>query len=510
MMKKNYLLTATAFLIAGCMWSCKRELNPAKDSVTAAAASASPAYLKSIVLGAYGNLRGLTANNAMILTSEETSDALIVPGRIGGDWADGGIWQQLWLHKFTADHGNISGAWDNAYGAIGGINLTLGILNSLPVTTSTTQSIAELRTLRAYYYFLLVTNYGNVPLLISTATDAGNTPNSPAASVFAFLISELQASAPKLSSSIPSADNSQYGRLNKWGAYFLLAKLYLNQNVITGSTDNSGYTACSKYCDTLMTAGYTLQPNFLDNFSSNNTGSSENIFVIPYDHLSGTGLNIQMMTLHYNQAPKYNLTSTGGPWNGFTTTADYYGAYNNADTRKAGWMQGVQYATDGVTPLRTRASDSVLVLNFRPYILDLYKATEYDGVRQQKWQITPGYQSQDADWALFRYSDVLLMKAECTFRISGAAAALTYTAAVRQRAGMTNFTVAAFTIDSLLAERGREFAWEGWRRQDLIRYGHYGDKKLFKPVDADNHTQLFPIPTEALQKNKALKQNPGY
>jgi hypothetical protein len=509
-MKKTHLLITAALLAGISIYSCKKELNTPLDSVTKTAAAGSTAYLKSIVLGTYTTLQGLTANNAMLLTSEETTDALIVPGRIGGDWADGGVWQQLWLHTYTPSHDNISGAWNNAYNTIGSINVTISLLQGLPATGATAYSIAELKTLRAYFYFLLLTNYGNVPLLTSTAQDASKVTTSSATTVYNFLITELKANGPLLSASTPAKDPAQYGRLNKWGAYFLLAKLYLNQNVITGSTDNSGYNACSAYCDSLATAGYSLQPNFLDNFSSNNTGSSENIFVIPYDHINAQGLVIQMMSFHYNQAAKYNWGSTSGPWNGFCANADFYGKFNNADTRKAGFQQGIQYDADGVTPLKTRGSDSSLVLNFRPQVSNLYTATEYDGVRQQKWQLTPGYQSQDADFALFRYSDVLLMKAECLLRTGSPVTALNYTAPVRQRAGMPNFTAAAFNADSLLAERGREFVWEGWRRQDMIRFGHFGDKKQFKAPDADGHTKLFPVPTSAIQKNPNLTQNPGY
>jgi hypothetical protein len=509
-MKKKHLLIATALVVGLGIYSCKRELNPALDSVTKNAASGSTAYLKSIVLGTYTQLQGLTANNAMLLTAEETTDALIVPGRIGGDWADGGVWQQLWLHTYTASHGNISGAWDNAYNTIGSINITIGLLQGLPATSATTYSIAELKTLRAYFYFLLLNNYGNVPLITSSNTDASTVKTSSAKDVYSFLVSELKANGPLLSTKTPAQDPGQYGRLNRWGAYFLLAKLYLNQNAITGTSDNSGYTACSSYCDSLSNAGYSLMPNFLDNFSSNNTGSTENIFVIPYDHIYAQGLVLQMMSFHYNQAAKYSWGSTGGPWNGFCANADYYGKFDNADKRKAGFQSGVQYAPDGVTPLTTRGSDSSLVLNFRPQVSNLYKATEYDGVRQQKWQLTPGYQSQDADFALMRYSDVLLMKAECLLRTGNVASALNYTAPVRARAGLANFTIAAFNADSLLAERGREFVWEGWRRQDLIRYGHFGDAKQFKSADGDTHTKLFPIPTEAIQKNPNLTQNPGY
>ena len=511
MKKRNLLLIATALIVGISVYSCKKSLNPAKDSITQTAAGNSTAYLKSIVLGTYTKLQGLTANNAMLLTSEETTDALIVPGRIGGDWADGGVWQQLWLHTYPASHGNISGSWDNAYNTIGAINITIDLIAGLPQTTSTAYSVAELKTLRSYYYFLLITNFGNIPYIVSSKTDASTVPNSPAATVFTSLVADLKAAAPLLSSSTPTKDPSQYGRLNKWGAYFLLAKLYLNKNVITGSTDNTGYTQCSSYCDSLMNAGYTLAPDFMSNFASNNTGSPENIFVIPYDHINAQGLQIQMMTFHYNQAGKYNWASTGGPWNGFTTPADFYGKFDNTDTRKAGWQHGVQYASDGTTPLTTRGSDSSLVLNFRPQITSLYKATEYDGVRQQKWQLVPGFQSQDADFALFRYSDVLLMKAECLLRTNNdVAGALNFVAPVRQRAGLPNFTSGAFTLDSLLSERGREFVWEGWRRQDLIRYGHFGDAKQFKAADADKHTQLFPIPTEAIQKNSHLQQNTGY
>ncbi len=511
-MKKKYFFIAAAILGALSIYSCKKELNPAKDSVVETAIT--PRYLNSIVLGAYTKLQPLAGSGDILLISEATTDALIIPVRVGGDWLDANEHVQLWLHTYLPGHGQIGPAWDDIYAGIGQINITIGLLQGLPATSTSAASIAELKTLRCYFYYLLLTNYGNVPYIISSNTNASTAPTVPAATIYNSLITELKADAPLLSSKTPSQDPSQYGRLNKWGAYFLLTKLYMNQNAITGSTDNSGYTAASAYCDSLMTAGYSLNSNFLSNFSStNNTGNNENIFVIPFDHIAAPGLNIQMMTFHYNQAAKYNWGSTGGPWNGYCANADYYGSYNNADARKAGWMAGIQYAADGVTPLTTRGSDSSLVLNFRPQItgfLQLTPATEYDGVRQQKWQLTPGYQGQDSDFPLFRYSDVLLMKAECIARSGDLPGALTYTSAVRQRAGLSNFTVGAFALDSIYKERGREFAWEGWRREDQIRFGHFEDKKQFKPVDPDTHARLFPIPTEAIGKNPNLKQNPGY
>ncbi|MDB5145812.1 MAG: RagB/SusD family nutrient uptake outer membrane protein [Mucilaginibacter sp.] len=509
-MKKKHLLITAALLVGVSIYSCKKELNPTKDSVTQGAAAGSAAYLKSIVLGTYTQLQSLTGNTNMLLTSEETTDALIIPTRVGGDWADGGEWSTLWFHTYAAGHANVSSSWDNCYNALGQINITIGLLQGLPATPNTAYSIAELRTLRAYYYYLLVKNFGQVPLIKSSSTDASTVKSSTAVDVWNFVVSELKATGPILSTKSPGADATQYGRLNRWGAYFLLAKAYLNENVITGSSDNSGYTACSALCDSIITkGGYSLMPNFLDNFSSNNTGSTENIFVIPYDHIYAQGLQIQMMTFHYNQASKYNWGSTGGPWNGFSANADYYGKFNNADSRKAGWQQGLQYAADGVTPLTTRGSDGSQPLNFTPTVTSMTVAHENEGVRQQKWQITPGFQSQDADFALFRYSDVLLMKAECVLRLGDAVGALAYVLPVRQRAGLANFT-APLSPDSLLAERGREFVWEGWRREDLLRFGHFGDAKQFKPADGSTNPRLFPVPIEAIQKNPNLTQNPGY
>jgi hypothetical protein len=515
MKKKNFLIAAV-LLMGLSIYSCKKELNPALDSVTQGAIT--PRYLNSIVLGAYTKLQPLLGSGDIIIVSEATTDALIIPVRIGGDWLDGDEHIQLWQHNYLPGHGQIGPSWSDLYAGIGQINITIGLVQGLPTTSTSAASIAELKTLRSYFYYLLLTNWGNVPYIISSNTNASTAPTTPAATIYQDLVTELQADAPLLSSKTPSADASQYGRLNKWGAYFLLAKLYLNKNAITGSSDNSGYQLCSQYCDSLQKSGYSLQANYFDNFSSNNYQNvNENIFVVPFDHISATGLNLQMMTFHYNQAAKYNWGSTGGPWNGYCANADYYDKYDNADVRKTGWQVGIQYAADGVTPLTTRGSDSSLVLNFRPQVTGGFDglakddATEYDGVRQQKWQLTPGFQGQDADWALFRYSDVLLMQAECQMRLGGGAAvALTFTAPVRQRAGLANFSPAAFNLDSIYAERGRELAWEGWRREDQIRFGHFGDAKQFKPVDADTHAQLFPIPTSAIGQDPNLTQNKGY
>ncbi len=292
-MKKNYLFIAAALSVALSIYSCKKELNPAQDSVVETAIT--PRYLNSIVLGAYTKLQPLATG--VIEDAEATTDALIIPVRVGGDWLDGNEHVQLWLHTYLPGHGQIGPDWSTLYAGIGQINITIGLLQGLPATSTSASSIAELKALRSYFYYVLLTEFGNVPYIISSNTNASTAPTVPAATVYNDLIAELKADAPLLSSKTPSQDASQYGRLNKWGAYFLLAKLYMNQNWISGGTDNSGYTAASVYCDSLMTAGYSLTGSFLQNFaSSNNSGNTENIFVIPFDHIAAGGLNIQMET----------------------------------------------------------------------------------------------------------------------------------------------------------------------------------------------------------------------
>ena len=507
-MKKTHLLITASLIAAVSFTACKKSLNTPLDSVTQDKAAASPAYLNSIVLGTYSSLQSIAQEATILQTADETTDGIIVPTR-GTDWGDGGKWVALFQHTYNAANDNISGSWNNCYDAIGSINITLGLLKGLPQTAGTTYSTNELRVLRAYYYFLLLNNFGNVPLLTSSTDDATKVKTTAAKDVYAYLISELTTAGPTLSSKTPAADPSQYGRLNKWGAYFLLAKLYLNQNVITGSTDNTGFQNADKWCDSLIQkSGYSLQGDFLSNFSNTNSNSTENIFVVPFDHINAPGLHIQMTTFHYNQAPKYKFESTGGPWNGFTTSADNYARYNNADTRKQGFQAGQQYAADGVTPLLLR--DGKTPLFFTSTIGNIASAAENEGVRIQKFGITPGSQNMDSDFPLMRYADVLLMKAETQMRLGSTANALTYTAPVRARANVANFTAAAFNLDSLLNERGREFSYEGWRRQDMIRFGRFAAARPLKPADADNHYALMPIPTSAIQKNPNLTQNPGY
>lgn len=142
----------------------------------------------------------------------------------------------------------------------------------------------------------------------------------------------------------------------------------------------------------------------------------------------------------------------------------------------------------------------------------------YDGARIWKWhyqtdgQLISDQTSMDNDFVLFRYADVVLMYTEALVRQNRAAEAaqLADLQKIRTRAGLPVYSAADLTLDELLDERGRELAWEGWRRQDLIRFGKYNDAWWAKPTASPATKRLFPIPTTVLAANPRLSQNPGY
>jgi hypothetical protein len=185
-------------------------------------------------------------------------------------------------------------------------------------------------------------------------------------------------------------------------------------------------------------------------------------------------------------------------------------SYDTDDVRYGSFLIGPQYAADG-SVIYTR--DNVTQLNYSIDMRDFADATENEGARLFKWEVEKGGRTHlNNDFVLFRYADVLLMKAECLLRKGDAGNALAIVNDVRKRCFTPEKPLTSIDLDILLQERGYEFVFEGWRRNDLIRFGKYGDARQFKPnMDpADKHTFIFPIAQTVLDKNPNLIQNPGY
>jgi hypothetical protein len=471
-----------------------------------------PAQTNAFLAQAYTPMTNIPAN-AVFQNNEVSSDESVVPTR-GNDWYDGGKWQSIWLHTFNYDIDNINNAWNDISNGIGKCNLVLSTIESLPASNKPAnpeQVVAEIKVLRAYYYFMFTDMFGNVPLVTDFNTDPSKIVQKSRKDIYAFLESELTTNVPLL------ADKSAatYGHMTKWGGYMLLAKLYLNAQVYAGTPK---WQEASDAIDKVINSGvYTLSNDFFLNFAVVNEGSPENIFVVPFDNVFIGGNGIETMTLNYNNIYTFDLT--GRPNNGFCAPTAFYNSFTDADVRKKMWLVGQQYSSGGA-PLTDDATKLPVILT--PDFKDLSNSSnefKFAGARSIKYAPQPGTNGNTSnDGVIFRLGDALLMKAEALVRLGRVGEAVPFVNQIRARAGVPAWTVADLTLPNLLAERGREMAWEGWRRNDLIRFEVADGQPYFtgarspgkSPDPGDKHTYIFPIPQQQLITNNKLTQNPGY
>lgn len=221
--------------------------------------------LASLVGPAYGNWRPLMMqNNGFFRTNEISADELVIPSRPNG-WVDGGIYRRMHEHKWTAQEGNTYDNWNNAFGGITNANRVIYQVESgqIPITQGKDALLAELRVLRASYYYVLCDIFGNVPIVTKFNVEDGFLPDqSSRVDVYNFIVKELTESLPLLSD---NADKSTYGRFNnKWAAYALLAKMYLNAQVFSGTAQ---WDKCAAACDAIINSGkFQLETNQKDVF----------------------------------------------------------------------------------------------------------------------------------------------------------------------------------------------------------------------------------------------------
>lgn len=470
-------------------------------------------------LGAtYTSLYGWANHGGLFSLQEVSSDEAMVPQR-GSDWFDGGVWLRVHRHQYNKDEGPVNGGWNFCYSGISTCNRVIALFETLVQEgkVSSEQAaafIGEVKVLRALYYLWLLDAYGNVPIVTSFADADPSPPSRTRSEVFAFVEQELKDNVPNLTKKV---DGSTYARINYYVGQALLAKLYLNAQVYTGS---ARWADAAAACDEVINSGvYSLEGNYFANFNARNDGSRENIFVIPYDRNQATGFNLPAMTLHYSSQETFNLTFQ--PWNGYCTLQEFYDSYEDNDVRKGeygnqkvrgNFHAGPQYKSNGIDRILDSSADDPdgPPVTFTPEINALEpNCYRQAGARVGKYEFVSGAtQDLDNDFPLLRYADVILMKAEALWRQNaGSTEALALVNQIRQRAGVDAFST--LTADDLLAERGREMFFEGWRRQDLIRFGKYNEPWAFKPASEPCKT-LFPIPNEQIQANPNLVQNPCY
>jgi len=366
-----------------------------------------------------------------------------------------------------------------------------------------TQYRAEARFLRALSYWHGLDFFGRIPLLTEADILGTLPPQRTPTEVYDFVVSELNA----ILADLPAAGPATYGRATAGAAQMLLAKLYLNAEVYTGTPN---YTGALTAASAVIAGPYSLTPVYVNNFLADNHTSPEIIFPVTQDGLRTRTWGAMTFLIHasigYNDGMSPGSYGVDGGWGGIRLKPEAYQLFGAGDTRSSYFY--TPNHTVGVAALG----------EFRNGIA----APKFSNVTSTA---APGSHSQhvDTDFPMFRLADAYLMYAEAHLRGGGgnATTALDYVNALRVRAygDSTGVIIAPqLTLDFILDERGRELLWEAHRRNDLIRYGRFtGSAYTWSwkggteaGGSTPDHLKLYPIPANELIGNPNLTQNQGY
>lgn len=478
--------------------------------------------------GLQGTCRGIYDYNTL------TTDEAIIPIR-GGNWYDGGLWENMYNHTWTATDTDLYNVWKYLYKVIVLSTKSLETIEKHKALLTEQQRVdyaAEVRAVRAMYYYYAMDMFGRIPILQSSTQKTADIRQSNRSDVFWYVVKELQDVAPLLANEHSNLQGNYYGRVTRPVAWFLLAKLSLNAEVYTDDdwTDSSrpdgktimfdiegnkknAWQTCVHYCDLITAAGYTLEADYTKNFAVHNEGSTENIFTIPLDKILYLNeFHYLFRSRHYAHGGAYSGASENGTCatlhtmavNGFGTETPDARLDMNFYTGKVE-VDGKYVTLDDGTPLEYKPLAVEKNLTASPYL-------ETAGARMKKYEVDRTAYSDgrmpNNDIVLYRYADVLLMKSEA--KVRNGESGDEEMNAVRSRVGMPSLSA---TLDNILNERLLELVWEGWRRQDMIRFGTYCKQyDIHTPSEADKkgYTTVFPIPEKTHELNPNLKQNPGY
>ncbi|MEO7966359.1 MAG: RagB/SusD family nutrient uptake outer membrane protein [Gemmatimonadaceae bacterium] len=445
--------------------------------------------------------------------SELTTDEQVVPTR-GSDWFDNGRWIEIYKQTWAANSGSalddMNGLWNAMFAGVAKANLMIDVVSKSDSPTKDA-NLAELRVLRAWFYYVLMDMFGGMPIV--TTTEVKPVARATRDETFKFIESELKASLPNLPET-PAA----YGRVGKHAANAILANMYMNAPVFQGTVSATGLQRAPQrlaeaitYADAVLNSGkYSLATDYKSNFTPTNDGSPENIFVINMTaNPPSLGMSLPQRPLHYNQHGV-----GGGPWNGFAGLAETYAKYDPADVRRTVWLEGPQRSFVTGALVNDRAGAPLV---FTPTIGDITKAGEGEGVRINKFPplvTAPNGDSHSNDYPYFRLAEMYMIKAEALNEQGDPAAAIAILNTLRARAfsppkPLSAGLSQAETRTAILNERLFEFAGEGKRRQDMIRLGGFTDARWSKLATSGNRV-LFPVPSTQIQNNPLLVQNAGY
>lgn len=366
---------------------------------------------------------------------------------------------------------------------------------------------AEARFLRALAYYHALDLYRNIPF-VTEADPVGSyvPPRYTATQVFDYIESELQA----IDDDLLDRNDCEYGRACRQAAYALLARLYLNAEVYTGTEH---WTECVDYCQRVIDAGYILEQDYSKLFNADNhLRTNEIIFAFPVDadHTTSWGTTTYLVCGAINNASDTQNPADYGAvsgWGNFRLRGELPALFSEGDKR-------AMFYTEGQT-------QDIAVVENQAYGYLSEKWTNLTDAGEAASNTTSDGVS--TDFPVFRLADVYLMLAEAVLRGGQGATraeALGYVNMVRERAyGDTsgNIVEAQLTMDFILDERARELYLECVRRTDLVRYNRFTTADYLwqwkgGSIDGqavDDRFNYYPIPATELTANPNL-YNEGY
>ncbi len=482
------------------------------DQVLADEYGTTDKQINSIIAPIYRTLKNTFSGDLWTMI-ECTSDMSVTPTRKGGDWWDGGQFKAFRQHSWTPSTSSVENSYSNCMSGVSTCNqIYYTIENSAAEIENKEQVLAEIRGVRAFWYYVLIDNFGNVPI-VTDFTDTSNPTTSSRAEVYEFIVSELNDIKDIVRTDVSSAS---YGKITKGVVYTLLAKMYLNA-LIWNPDGGEKWQECADACDVVMSLDYVLESDWSVNFQVNNQESGEIIFPAVFSTSDG-GNYTAKRTLHYLDPIALGLNI--GTWNGISAQPSFVKSFDAEDKRKAwSFLTGAMIDPD--------TGDTLTTAHGRPlvhweditmkYSIDddgWGYVEQEDGARCYKWEFESGMTGDmENDFAIFRLADIYLMKAEALVRMGiNNEEATELVNAIRARAfDDASKLKSSVTLDDIYKERRFELAWEAFGRQDQIRFGTFLDEiPGWKDYVSDEKYLLFPISQTALDANESLTQNPGY
>jgi len=478
-----------------------------------------------------------TGQNGYYYHGELSADQQAWPQK-GRHGYDGGDHFRQHYHTWTDNEGRMRSAWTLMWTGVGYINAALEDLEqvdyaSLDISDAEMAAIlAELKVLRAFHYLKIMELWGNVPI-ITTVGEPLNPPTQPRAEVFNFVKTELETYVPQL---LPYS-TELVGRVSATAGYAMLAELYLNAEYFVGTPM---WDECIAACDKIINGeaggiggAPMLASNLTETFSNTNKNARESLFQFAFSRQGGFTFGWGGFFMGYDNIKEVLNVGYGG-WNAFVVIPSAFDAYADNDLRKKEWfLFGPQYKYGTNEPVFGTEE-----WNGKPFVYVNSIRRESEGDFESEGSMAEGeensgarfdkYKSgtlddenyQENHYIIYRLTEIYFNKAEAIMRKNGGTAtqeAVDLINASRERAftaedwPAARYTTATLTMEEFLAEKGREFIFEGKRRADIIRFGRFTNGSWWDHEPTNDPTrEIYPIPHTQRAANPNLTQNPGY